>query len=350
AYFLDEDDNPWNVLEWVSTGSTLLDLAISNRRNGGLPAGKIVEFSGLESTGKSLFCGHILANTQKMGGIGVFFDSEAAIDKNYWKAIGVKIPDVLCRNFMTLEELFSEIELIIGITRKKYKDRLLTIFVDSIAQATIEQELESAHGKDGYNTGKSLILGKAMRKIVGLINKQRILLVLTNQLRYNMNAGLYGDKWITPGGKAIAFAASVRIRLASKGKVIKNDQVIGVSTQAHVVKNRLGPGGRFATFEIHYDSGIQDLASWLKFMKEYSIIKGDGRGYTYKTNAGEEIKFNTQKFLELVKTNPELKDEFYRAICDSYIMQYRDPSDAIIEDTKEISEDDFMKEAEKVEE
>ena len=175
AYFLDEDDNPWNVLEWVSTGSTLLDLAISNRRNGGLPAGKIVEFSGLESTGKSLFCGHILANTQKMGGIGVFFDSEAAIDKNYWKAIGVKIPDVLCRNFMTLEELFSEIELIIGITRKKYKDRLLTIFVDSIAQATIEQELESAHGKDGYNTGKSLILGKAMRKIVGLINKQRIL-------------------------------------------------------------------------------------------------------------------------------------------------------------------------------
>ena len=349
AYFLDEEENPWEVLDWVPTGSTLLDLAVSNRVHGGLPSGKLIEFSGLESTGKSLFCGHLLANTQKMGGLGVFFDSEAAIDKNYWEAIGVKIPDVLCRNFSTLEDLFNEIELIIGITRKKHKDRLLTIFVDSIAQATVEAELESEHGKDGYNTGKSLILGKAMRKIVNLIAKQRILLIFTNQLRYNMNAGPYGDRWITPGGKAMAFACSVRVRLTGKGKVVKNDRVIGVKTQAQVIKNRLGPSYSFADFEIHYDSGIQDLASWLKFMKEHKIIKGDGRGYTYKTLAGEELKFSTQKFVELVNSNPELKEEFYTAICNAYIMSYRNPDSAIIEDTIEVSDDDIIREAEKAE-
>ncbi len=333
AYFLDEEDNPWDITEWVSTGSTLLDLAISNRANGGLPVGKMAEISGLEGTGKSLVCGHLIAETQKKGGLAVFFDSESAIDKNYWKALGVKVSDVPTIPFTTLEELFNNLELCIGSFRKNSKDRLLTILVDSVAQASIEKEMEAEHGVDGYNTGKSLVLGKAMRKLTNLLARQRILLVFTNQVRYNMNAGPFGDKWITPGGKALPFACSIRLRMANLGKIKKGEEVIGMKCQCQVIKSRCGPNFRFAEFEVHYDSGIQNLSSWLKFMKERSIITGDGRGYEYKRASDEKVEFNVPKFVELMQTDAALKEEIYKAICDKYIMTYRNPDSAIVEDT-----------------
>lgn len=331
SYFLDED-NPWDIIEWVSTGSTLLDLAISNRPHGGLPVGKMVELSGLEGTGKSLICGHLIAETQKAGGLSVFFDSESAIDKSYWTALGVKINSVNCVPFTTLEELFNKLELCIATFRKADKDRLLTIFVDSVAQASVEKEMESEHGVDGYNTGKSIIISKAMRKITNLIARQRILLVFTNQLRYNMNAGPFGDKWITPGGKALPFSCSVRVRLANLGKLTKGDEVIGIKAQTQVIKNRCGPNYRTAAFEIHYDSGIQDLSSWLKFMKEHGLISGDGRGYEYKRNDGSKLEFNTAEFVNLMNTDLILKEEIYQSICNNYVMKYRDPDSKIVED------------------
>ena len=347
AWFLDEEDNPWDITDWVSTGSTMLDLAISNRANGGLPVGKIAEISGLEGTGKSLVCGHIIAETQKRGGLAVFFDSESAIDKNYWKALGVNISSVPTIPFTTLEELFNNLELCIGTFRKNSKDRLLTILVDSVAQASIEKEMEAEHGVDGYNTGKSLILGKAMRKITNLLARQRILLLFTNQVRYNMNAGPFGDKWITPGGKALPFACSVRLRVANLGKIKKDEEVIGMKCQCQVIKSRCGPNFKFAEFEVHYDSGIQNLASWLKFMKEHGIITGDGRGYEYKRTTGEKIEFNTAKFVELMQTDPVLKEEIYQAICAKYIMQYRNPDSKIVEETsfQEGENDDITKNA-----
>jgi len=352
AWFLDEEDNPWDITDWVSTGSTMLDLAISNRANGGLPVGKIAEISGLEGTGKSLVCGHIIAETQKRGGLAVFFDSESAIDKNYWKALGVNISSVPTIPFTTLEELFNNLELCIGTFRKNSKDRLLTILVDSVAQASIEKEMEAEHGVDGYNTGKSLILGKAMRKITNLLARQRILLLFTNQVRYNMNAGPFGDKWITPGGKALPFACSVRLRVANLGKIKKDEEVIGMKCQCQVIKSRCGPNFKFAEFEVHYDSGIQNLASWLKFMKEHGIITGDGRGYEYKRTSGEKIEFNTAKFVELMQTDAVLKEEIYQAICAKYIMQYRSPDSAIVENVtfQEGENDDITKNAVKDEE
>jgi len=345
SYFLDEGENPWDILEWVSTGSTLLDLAVSNRPHGGLPVGRMIELSGLEGTGKSLICGHLIAETQKKGGLSVFFDSESAVDKAYWTALGVDVRSVNCVPFTTLEELFNKLELCIGAFRKASKDRLLTIFVDSIAQASVEKEMESEHGVDGYNTGKSIIISKAMRKITNLIAKQRILLVFTNQLRYNMNAGPFGDKWITPGGKALPFSCSVRIRLANLGKLTKGDEVIGMKAQTQVIKNRCGPNYRTAAFEIHYDSGIQDLSSWVKYMKEHGLVNGDGHGYDYKRADGSEITFKTDKFVELVNTDPVFKEEVYQAICNNYVMKYRDPNSKIVEDVVEVEgeNDDITK-------
>lgn len=351
SYFLDEDDNPVDVREWVSTGSTLLDLAISNRPNGGFPVGRMVELSGLEGTGKSLMCAQVISETQKRGGLAVFFDSESSVDKTFWKALGVDIRNVSYNKFTTLEELFTMLEVCIAMFRKNSKDRLLTIFVDSVAQASVETEMESEHGVTGYNTTKSIVLSKAMRKITNLISDQRVLVVFTNQVRYNMNAGPFGDKWVVPGGKALPFACSVRIRLANLGKLTKNDEVIGVKAQAQVIKNRCGPNYKTAAFEIHYDSGIQDLSSWLKFMKEHGIISGDGRGYEYKRPSGEIIEFNTVKFVELMNTDAPLKEEVYQAICNKYVMQYRDPNSQIVEDVVETGteNDDITKNAVKEE-
>ena len=340
SYFLDEDDNPSQVNEWVSTGSSLLDLSISNRPHGGLPVGRIVELSGLEGTGKSLLCAHIIAETEKMGGLSVFFDSEFAVDRSFWTALGVNLANTNYVPFTTLEELFNNIELCIGAFRKANRDKLLTIFVDSVAGASIDSELESEHGSQGYATGKSLILGKAMRKITGLIARQRILIVFTNQLRYNMNSGPFGDKWLSPGGKALPFAASVRVRMASLGKLKRGDEVVGVKCQCAVIKTRHAPNHRTAQFEILYDSGIQDLASWLSFAKERNIITGTAAKYVWKREGGDELTFNTSKFVELMNSDEKLKEEFYQQICKTYIMEYRTPNSKIEENLTEVEGED----------
>lgn len=147
------------------------------------------------NTGKSLICAHLIRETQRKGGIAVYFDSEFAVDREFWKSFGVNIAAANYNTFVTLEELFTKIEVCIGEFRKANKDKVLTILVDSIAGASVETEIESEHGVTGYNTSKSLILGKALRKITGLIAQQKILIVFTNQLRTVLNAGPFQEKF-----------------------------------------------------------------------------------------------------------------------------------------------------------
>lgn len=295
------------------------------------------------NTGKSLFCAQMIAETQKKGGLSVFFDSEYSVDRSFWEALGINVRNVNYVPFVTLEELFTKIELCIGSFRKADKNRLLTIFVDSIAQSSIESEMESEHGVTGYATGKSLIIGKALRKITALISKQRVLVVFTNQLRYNLNAGIFGEKWLVSGGKALPHACSVRIRLANIGK-LKNPttkEVYGMECQAQIIKTRFGPNFKTAQFNIFFDSGVQDLASWVDFMKLHGIITGTGHGYTYKKVNGEEIKFKGSEFPDLMKSDAILKEEIYNVICEKYIMKYCDRNSKIIDDIeKSIGEND----------
>jgi recombination protein RecA len=331
AYFLDEQEDPSNVTDWISTGSDLLDLAISNRKYGGLPVGRIIELNGLEGTGKSLICAHILASTQKKGGIGIMIDTENAAAPAFWTAVGVSVKDLVYVNLVTVEEIFSKIEQAIGVARKSFPDKLVTIVVDSLAMASCETEMESEHGKDGYNTSKAIIISKALRKITGLLGKQRILCVFTNQLRMNMNAGPFGDKWVVPGGKAMGFAASIRVRLASTGNIKKSEKVIGNECKAVVTKNRMGPPKRIAEFEVHFDSGIQNLKSWLDFLVTATFATKAGQKYTIKLPSGN-VGLTSAEFVERVNTDPAFKEEVYTVIADDYIMKYRDPDSAIIED------------------
>ena len=332
AYFLDEQENPAEISDWISTGSSMLDLAISNRPHGGLPVGKMVEFNGLEGTGKSLVSAHICAETQRKGGVAVVLDTENAAAPEFWKSLGVDLKNLLYVQVDTVEDIFEQMEKMIGIVRKSNKDRILTLIIDSVAAASTKAELESDHGKDGFATGKSIIISKAMRKITNMIGKQKVLTVFTNQLRQNLNAMAFGDKYVVSGGKALAYHCSVRVRLNNTGKLKRGEEIIGNECKAVVVKNRMGPPQRQASFDIYFDSGIADYGSWIKVLKENNLVKQGGAYYTYKKNDGSEWKFQSKDFVSVMQTDKELSEEVYLKICDAVIMKYKDPNSQIIED------------------
>lgn len=337
AYFLDGDsDSPSEVTEWISTGSTMLDLAISNRPNGGLPVGRIIEITGLEASGKSLLAAHALADTQKKGGLAVYIDTENAISREFLEAIGVNLKDMLYVPLETVEDIFDAMDSIVESVRKASRSRIVTIVVDSVAGASTKQEMAADYDKDGWATSKAIILSKAMRKITNFVGRERICLIFTNQLRTRLGVS-FGDQWTTSGGKAIAFHSSVRLRLKSVGqiklKVEGRDEVMGITTRAQVVKNRMGPPLRTVDYDIYFDSGIDDYGSWLTMMKDYNLVTQAGAWYTYtNSDTGEVIKFQSKDFKSKLIDDPEMKEKVYKDICEKYILNYKAGEDFGVDD------------------
>jgi len=341
SYFLDEHDDPSAIPDWISTGSTILDLAVSNRANGGLPVGRIIELNGLESTGKSLICAHICAETQKKGGLAVVIDAENSAAPQFWSSLGVNLRNLNYNQSLCIEDMFDTLEFMIGHVRKENPDRLLTIIFDSVAGAPTKVELEGGYGGEGsYGTEKAKIVSRALRKLTGLIGRQKVLPIFTNQLRMNLKAMSFGDQYIVPAGKALQYHASVRIRLKNIGRISDSKKmVIGNTIQAQVTKNRCGPPFRTAAFDVHFDSGIQDLVSLLDFMKDNGYITGTKAGYTFK-GKDTELKFNTDKFVELYNTDKAFKDAIYNTVCERYVMKYRQPNSKIVDDVVHDEGDD----------
>ncbi len=342
AFFLDGDaDSPSNVTDWISTGCDTLDLAISNRPNGGFPVGRITEITGLEASGKSLLASHALAETQKKGGLAVYIDTESATSSEFLTAIGVDLKTMLYVPLETIEEIFETIETIVEQVRKSDKSRLVTIVVDSIMGASTKIEMAAEYDKDGYATSKSIILSKAMRKVTNWIARENICLIFTNQLRTKLGVS-FGDQWTTAGGKAIPFHASVRLRLKNTGmikaKVNGVEQVVGSKTNVQVVKNRMGPPHRKVDYDIYYDSGIDNHGGWLTMMKNFDIVDQAGAWYTLQDidhTTGEvygEVKFQSKDFIERVMNVPAIKDRLYARICDAYIFKYQAGIDGGIDD------------------
>jgi recombination protein RecA len=337
AYFLDgSEETPTDLTEWVSTGDDMLDLAISNRPNGGFPVGRIVEITGLEASGKSLVSAHTLANTQKKGGLAVYIDTENAINQEFLEALGVDTSKLLYVPLETVEDIFDAMDSIIESVRKSDKDRLVTIVVDSVAAATTKVELSADYDQAGYATQKAIIISKAMRKITNLIGRERILVVFTNQLRIRMGVS-FGDPYTTSGGKALGFHASCRLRLKKMGQVKdKSGEIVGIKTKAQVIKNRMGPPLRSVDFNIYFDRGIDRYGSWLSTMKAHGLVKQGGAWYTWiDESTGEEVKFMTKDFNDLLDTRPEVREQMYKQICEAYIMGYKDAvSNANIDSTE----------------
>ena len=337
AYFLDgSDTTPTDIKDFISTGSTLLDLAVANRPNGGIAVGRITEINGLESSGKSLVGAHLLAETQKKGGVAVYIDTETAVSQDFLKVIGVDINSMLYLHLETVEDIFQAIEEIVVKVRESDKNRLVTILVDSLAAASTKVEMDADFDKDGFATSKAIIISKAMRKVTQMIGRQKIALVFTNQLRQKLGV-MFGDPWTTSGGKALPFHSSTRIRLKNKGQIKdKKNNTIGMTILAQVIKNRLGPPLRSCEFPLYFESGIDDVGSWLKVMKDHKIVKGSGAWYTLVDHLGEEHKFQSKEFAELLQ-DAELKEYVYQQIFEKLVLQY-DMKDLGIDDVVETEE------------
>ena len=325
AYFLDgSDTTPTDIKEFISTGSSTLDLAISNRPDGGIAVGRITEINGLESSGKSLLGAHILAETQKKDGIAVYIDTETSVSQQFMEVIGIDLNKMLYLHLETVEEIFEAIEEIVTKVRESDKDRCVTILVDSLAAASTKVEMEADYDKDGWATSKAIIISKAMRKITQMIGKHNVALVFTNQLRQKLGV-MFGDPWTTSGGKALPFHASTRIRLKNMGQIkdtAKN--VLGMKCRAQIVKNRLGPPLRHADYSMYFDRGIDNYGGWLTVMKEHKLVKSGGAWYTLVDQNGDEHKFLSKDWEELVTKNDELRQYVYELICDKVILKYKE--------------------------
>ena len=323
AYFLDgSDSTPTDIKEFISTGTSILDLAISNRPNGGIAVGRITEINGLESSGKSLIGTHILAETQKKGGLAVYIDTETSVSREWLETIGIDVQNLLYLHVETVEDIFECIESIITKIRESDRDRLVTILVDSLAAASTKVEMEADFDKDGWATAKAIVISKAMRKITQMVGRERVALVFTNQLRQKLGV-MFGDPWTTSGGKALPFHSSTRIRLKNMGQIKDTKKnTLGMKARAQIIKNRLGPPLRHADFNLYFDSGIDDKGSWLQVMKDHKLVKVAGAWYTVQYE-GEDIKFQSKDFKKVLDERPELEEYLYEKICEASILKYQ---------------------------
>jgi len=329
AYNLSVDTSPTHVKRWISSGSKQLDLVISNRANGGLPEGRIVEVFGPPSIGKSHIATQIARATQIMGGIVVYIDTENGTSVENLAALGVDVSkrfvyvDTHCT-----EEVLDIAEKTILRAKAMAKDVPITIIWDSVAASSPKAELEGAYDKDTIGL-QARAISKGMRKITGVIGDQNVLFVILNQIRTKIGV-MHGDPTTTPGGMAIPFHASVRIKLGA-GSHIENKQgeAIGINVWAKTIKNKVAPPFRKVHFRIIFGQGIEEHEETFDVLREHGpdminnhqvAIEGTAAWKTMKvTNEkGENIiekKFYKADFGEM------WKDPLYKPWIDGLLAK-----------------------------
>ena len=315
AYNLAYDVSPTHVKRWISTGCKQLDYIVSNRENGGMPEGRIIEIFGPPSIGKSHLAIQIARSTQQMGGIVVYIDTENATSVENLGLLGVDINkrfvyvDTHCT-----EEVLSIAESTIMKAKAMDKDVPITIVWDSVAATSPKAELVGDYDKDSIGL-QARAISKGMRKITGVIANQNVLFVILNQIRTKIGV-MYGDPTTTPGGKAIPFHSSVRIKLGAGQRIENKDkEVVGIHVSAKTIKNKVAPPFRTANFEIHFGKGIREHEQVFDLLRKHGaevvdgneiIVSGTGAWKTLivsNATTGEvvaEKKFYKQDFGEVM--------------------------------------------------
>lgn len=276
AYNLSTDESPTHVNRWISTGSKQLDYIISNQKDGGLPEGRIVEIFGPPSIGKSHIATQIARSTQKMGGIVVYIDTENATSVENLRLLGVDITkrfvyvDTHCT-----EEVLSIAESTIIKAKAMNKDVPVTIIWDSVAATSPKAELTGDYEKESIGL-QARAISKGMRKITGVIANEKVLMVCLNQIRTKVGV-LYGDPTTTPGGMAIPFHSSVRIKLGAGSQILNKDkEPIGINVSAKTIKNKVSAPFRKCDFEIHFGKGIREHEQVFDVLRKHGPEVVDG--------------------------------------------------------------------------
>jgi recombination protein RecA len=308
AYNLASDQSPTHVKRWISTGSKGLDYIISNRPNGGLPEGRIVEVFGPPSIGKSHFAAQVCRSTQRMGGIAVYIDTENATNPENLQALGVDISkrfvyvDTHCT-----EEVFDIAEKTILKAKTMAKDVPITIIWDSLAATSPKAELDGEYDQNTIGL-QARVLSKGMRKITGVIGDQNVLFVILNQIRTKIGV-MYGDPTTTPGGNAVPFHSSVRIKLGA-GQQIKGpkEEVLGIHVSAKTIKNKVAFPFRSASFRIIFGKGIEEHEELFDLLREHGPDMINDHQVTVEgTGAWKKLEVVNEKNVKVVEK------KFYKA-------------------------------------
>jgi recombination protein RecA len=279
----------------IATGSPSLDLAIGI---GGVPRGRIVEIYGPESSGKTTLALSIAAQAQKEGGVVAFIDAEHALDPTWAEKIGVKLDDLLVSQPNYGEQALDICDLLV---RSNSVD---VVVVDSVAALTPKAELDGEM-EDSSVGVQARMMSKAMRKLTGAISQSKATVIFINQIREKIGV-IYGSPETQPGGRALKFAASLRLDIRRVTSITEGEKVVGNRVRVKVVKNKVAAPFTKAEFDIMFNEGISYNGDLLDLAVLAKVAQKSGAWYTYgpvKLGQGRE---NSKQFL---KDNPKVTAE-----------------------------------------
>ncbi len=277
----------------IPTGSLALDIALGV---GGVPRGRMVEIFGTEGSGKTTVALHLIAEAQKLGGTAAFVDAEHALDPNYTRAIGVDLDQLLLSQPSSGEQA---LEITEQLVRSGAVD---IIVVDSVAALVPEAELQGQMG-DAQVGLQARLMSQAMRKLAAAIAQSKTVAVFVNQIRSTIQAGPWGPGTTTSGGRALKFYASTRLSIWPEGKISEGEERVGMRVHVRVVKNKVAPPFREASFDIIYGKGIVRERDLLNAGVDLGVITRSGSWYSYgDTRLGQGLAQASQHLSE----NPEV--------------------------------------------
>jgi recombination protein RecA len=313
-------------VEAIPTGSLSLDLALGI---GGVPKGRVIEIYGPESSGKTTFCLHVIAEAQREGGICGFVDVEHALDPAYASRIGVDVNNLYVSQPDTGEQA---LEITEALVRSNAMD---VVVVDSVAALVPRAEIEGEMG-DSHMGLQARLMSQALRKLAGAVKTSGTCLIFTNQLRQKIGV-MFGNPETTSGGMALKFYASVRLDVRRIQTIKKGSEPIGNRTRVTVKKNKVAPPFKVAEFDIMYDEGISTSGDLLDLGVEYDIIEKRGSFYRYNGDLLGQGRENAKISL---KDDPRIAAEIDALIRERVGLPARAvPLDAGFEASSEAVED-----------
>ena len=297
-------DNRHMEIDTSPSGSLALDIALGI---GGYPKGRIIEIYGPESSGKTTFALHAIADVQKRGGRAAFIDAEHSLDPNYAKNLGVNINELLLSQPDTGEQALEICEALVR------SNAISIIVIDSVAALVPKAEIDGEMG-DSHVGLQARLMSQALRKLSGTINKTNTIAIFINQLREKVGV-MFGNPETTTGGRALKFYSSIRLDVRRSEALKMGDGIVGNRTTIKVVKNKVAPPFKTATVDIMYGEGVSREGELVDLGVQANIIDKSGAWFAYK---GEKLGQGKENVKLLLKEKKELADEIEKQIREYY--------------------------------